>query len=408
MAQVAEPATIPRDLTVDEGFSNPLGFHNPRPRFSWKLPVSAKRQTAYRLEVSSRSHLWDSGWVESEQSTFVPYEGPPFGARERVTWRVNVRDERRREFGWSATAGFELGLLSADDWQASWIRPAQASDPIAEPVASLRRSFALAQTVARARLYVTAHGLFTLSLNGSRVGTDHFANGFTPYDTRIDTLTYDVTDLLKSGENHLLVSLATGWYAGRYPFETKQVGPYGPHPELLAQLELTFEDGSTRQIVTDGAWEGSFHGPIRSASLYDGEHYDARQVISDWQPVLANPRLGSARLQPKPFAPVRAATTLAACSVVEAAPGRWIFDLGQNIVGWARIHIPAEADQTVTLRFAEMLQADGTLYTANYRTAKSTDTYTASDTGPVTWEPQFTFHGFRYVELSGLPADSTP
>ena len=414
IATVMTPSTLPADparaLSVGPGLVSPLGYPDAAPTFSWKLPAGVSRQTAYRIEAKAgnRAWTWDSGWVESDRSTFVPCGGTPLVSRDQVTWRVTFRDEAGRDSGWSEAATFEVGLLSASDWKAKWIRPAAESDPNKEPVACLRRVFAVTKSIARARLHVTARGVFELELNGRRIGNDHFANGFTSYKKRIDTLTYDVTPLLRSGDNVLMGLLGSGWYGGRFPFAAKKAGPYGTDTALLAQLEIVFSDGSVETIASDEAWEGTFTGPIVSSSFYDGETYDARRKLSDWGRVVADANLGAAKLTPKPFAPVRETTTLRTRKITQPQPGRHVFDLGQNMVGWARIRIPVEKDQTISIRFAEMLQADGTLYTANYRSAKSTDTYTAAEKGTIEWEPHFTFHGFRYVELSGLAAGATP
>lgn len=407
-ASLQASAAPAESLTVGEGFVNPLGFHNASPTFSWKLPVGVKGQTAYRIETKAGEKSWDSGWAESEQSTFVRYGGEPFASQQQVEWRVSFRDEKGKDSGWSKPAHFEIGLLSAADWQAQWIRPSQEMSTNGEPVANLRRTFTIGKKVAKARVYVTARGLFELKLNGVRVGNDYFASGFTDYNKRIDTSTYDVTSQLRSGSNTVEAMLGTGWYAGRLPFETKNVGPYGKHPELLFQLEVTYKDGSHGTIVSDGQWEGTFEGPLLSSSIYDGESYDARKELTNWKTVQTSSELGPARLEPKPFPPVREAQTLAVQTIAEPQPGRFVFDLGQNMVGWARIKVPAEKDQTVTIRFAEMLNDDGTLYTNNYRTAKSTDTFTAAKTGVIEWEPHFTFHGFRYVELSGFSTTMKP
>jgi len=276
-----------------------------------------------------------------------------------------------------------------------------------EPVATLRRGFPLSKPVKHARLYVTARGVFDLQINGESVGRDVFANGWTSHGKRLDTLTYDVTSQLKSGQNAIQARLAAGWYAGRLGWQHDK-SMQGRKAELLLQLEITHQDGSTETIVSDEKWEGTFKGPILSSGLYDGEVYDARIQTDGWRPVIANAELGAARLTPKPFPPVRAIETLATKNITEPQPGRFVFDLGQNMVGWAKLTIPVVKDQTVTIRFAEMLNKDGTLYTANYRSAKSTDFYTAAATGTVEWEPSFTFHGFRYVELSGFPAGAKP
>jgi alpha-L-rhamnosidase len=409
-----------QSLSVGEGFHNPLGYYNATPTFSWKLPLGVKKQSVYDIEVTVNGTTTDSGWVQSDQSVWVPWAGAPLLSRSRGTWRVNFRDENGEEGGWSEPATFELGLLSAADWKAKWIHPAVAAAPKSVPgkasrtaldresVACLRRSFHVTKKIARARVYVTARGLFELHLNGQRVGNDHFANGFTSYSKQIDTLTYDVTNQLRAGDNTLEGLLATGWYAGRYPFAPKQRGPYGRDPALLLQMEIAYEDGSMESIVSDDRWEAASDGPVVSSSIYDGEEYDARRQPSDWAPVVAEADLGSARLIPKPFSPVRETNTLTVQQITQPQPGRYVFDLGQNMVGWARVNIPVEKDKTITLRFAEMLKDDGTLYTENYRSAKSIDTYTAAQTGTIQWEPHFTFHGFRYVELSGLPANAKP
>ena len=397
-----------QSLTIGEGFTHPLGFHDATPTFSWKLPAGVKKQTAYRIEAKAGSKTWDSGWISSDQSTFVPYGGEPLASRQRVAWRVSFRDENGKDSGWSEPASFEMGLLSLADWKADWIRPAGKEDLTKESVAMLRRKFSLAKKVASARVYVTARGVFELSLNGQRVGHDHFANGFTAYHKRLDTVAYDVTKQLRAGDNTLEGLLGAGWFAGRLPFETKKIGPYGRDTALLVQLEITYVDGSAETIASDEKWEGTFEGPIVSSSLYDGEDYDARRQPTNWAPVTVIADLGTAALTPKPFAPVRETQTLAVKEITEPQPGRYVFDLGQNMVGWARIKVPVEKDKTVTIRFAEMLKDDGTLYTENYRTAKSTDTYTAAATGTIEWEPHFTFHGFRYVELSGLPPGAKP
>lgn len=411
LANLQTSGAAVHSLTVGEGFVDPVGFHDATPTFSWKLPEGMKKQTAYCLEVTSEGKtLWESGWVTSDQSVFVPYAGEALASRQKVAWRVNIRDEKGKESGWSKPASFELGLLSAKEWKAQWIRPQGATDPKAEQVAWLRRAFTLPKDkeIAKARLYVTARGFFTLQLNGGRVSQDLFANGWTSYLNRLDTLTYDVTGQLKKGDNTFEAMLGTGWYGGRIGWENKPRGFYGVDPELLLQLEITYKDGTRETVVSDGHWEGTRNGPILNASIYDGEIVDARKEVTGWAPVTATADLGTARLTPKPFPPVRVTETLAVKQITEPSPGRFVFDLGQNMVGIPKIRIPVEKDQTVTLRFAEMLNSNGTLYTANYRSAKSIDLYTPATSGTIEWRPTFTFHGFRYVELSGLPKDAKP
>lgn len=397
-------------LVVSEGAVNPLGFHDAMPTFSWKLPEGTRKQTAYHIELHdghTQKVLWDSDWVESDQSLLVAYSGEALVSRQRVLWRVRFRNEDGVESQWSAQAHFELGLLNVTDWHAQWIAPRSKVDPEREAVSYLRRSFCVEQPIKQARLYVTARGIFNIELNGQRVSNDYFANGWTAYDKRIDTLTYDVTDVLQANDNSILAMLGAGWYAGRIAWlHDKKL--LGRRPELLFQLEILYADGSRQMVVSDQQWEGTTDGPILSSGLYEGEYVDARRQITGWEPVYAESDLGVAKLVPKPFAPVRAIETRAAQAVSEPEAGRYVFDLGQNMVGWPKLTVPLEQGKPLRIRFAEMLNADGTLYTENYRSAKSEDSYIAAETGEVTWEPMLTFHGFRYVELSGFAATVKP
>ncbi|MCP5532634.1 MAG: family 78 glycoside hydrolase catalytic domain [Akkermansiaceae bacterium] len=280
----------------------------------------------------------------------------------------------------------------------------------------LRRDFTLGKTIRSARLHVTAKGLYEIRINGSKVGRDFMAPGWTPYAKKIETLTYDVTGGLRKGANVIGAILGEGWYAGRLGWGSHEAGH--AKPELLLQLEIKYDDDSSDTIVSDGAWKATDRGPIRFSGIYDGETYDARMEMpgwdkpgyddSGWKSVIATPPAADERVAPKRHHPVRIVKEVTAKSVNEPTPGRFVFDLGQNIVGWPKLRIPVRKDQTVTVRFAEMLEKDGTLYTANYRRAKSTDHYTAAEDGTVTWHPVFTFHGFRYVELSGLPEGTKP
>lgn len=410
----ASPA---HSLTVSESFTDPIGFYDSTPTFSWKLPRRTAKQSAYRVEVTSDELLWDSGWVESDQSVLVPYEGEPLTSRQQVVWRVNFRDGAGQPAGWSEPATIEMGLLSSRDWAASWIRPAAEIDTAQERVAWLRKGFGVSKPVRRARLYVTARGVFQASLNGTQVGSEVLAPGWTSYSKRIDTLTYDVTNLLERGHNAIGVALGTGWYAGRLGWKHDK-GLFGRFPEALVQLEIVYQDGSKQSVLSDNEWKATHDGPIRSASLYDGEHYDARKAMpgwdragfddTRWDPVIAEMELGEARLAPKPFGTSVVTETVPTVSVAEPAPGHFVFDLGQNLVGWMALEMPGVAGEPIQVRCAEMLNPDGTIYTDNYRTAKSTNVYTPAETGVFRWKPTFTFHGFRYLELTGVPEGTTP
>lgn len=405
----------PGRLVLDEGFVDPLGFHNPSPRFSWRLPDGVRRQAAWRIEVRDADTgklLWDSRVRRSDQSVRIPYDGLPLRSRQRAAWRVACLSDSGEQSDWSEPADFEMGLLSTDDWKGSWIRPRKDMDTQLEAVCCLRREFTVKGAVKQARLYATARGIFEPRLNGERVGEDYFLPGWTSYSKRVDTLTYDVTDRLTEGPNVLGAILGSGWYAGRIGWKHEAGYYFGQHPDLLMQLEIVYEDGRRQLVVTDRNWKSTWDGPVRTSSYYDGERYEAAREMPGWDAAGFIPRgwdavreaaIGDVELRPKPFAPVRRTGVLHPVEVMEPEPGRFIFDLGQNMVGWARVRIPVEQGREVKIRFAEAMSSN-TLYVANLRSAKCTDCYLPAQTGEIDWEPIFTYHGFRFVELTGLPA----
>lgn len=403
-----------------EHLTDPLGIDERAPRLSWRLASTRRgaRQTAYRLvaasspdRLASAPDLWDTGVVRSDRCLDVVYAGKPLESRQTVCWRVQVRDEDSRRSAWSATARFEMGLLKAEDWTAAWIgRPIESREG-SQPCPHLRREFGVESKPTRARLYVTARGLFEVWINGRRVGNDYFTPGWTEYAKRIPYHVYDVTDLLQAGNNALGAILGDGWYAGYLAWQDRRF-VYGDQLSLLAQLELEFADGRVETIGSDGSWKTAF-GPLLKSDIYNGETYDARREMPRWDAAGFNDRgWQAATVFPPPAAalvarkdlPVRKQEELPALTLAEPTPGTYVFDLGQNMVGWARFRLSGESGDTVTIRYAEMLNADGTMYTANLRSAKATDRYVCRGNGQEVFEPRFTFHGFRYVELTGLRA----
>ncbi len=280
--------------------------------------------------------------------------------------------------------------------------------PLQSP-AQLRRTFRLTKPVARARLHSTALGLYEAHLNGVRVGRDQLAPGWTDYRKRVAYQTYDVTDALHSGANALGVTLAPGWYAGNIAWLGQ--AQYGERPALLAQLEVVYADGSTERITTDQQWRAAT-GPLLTADVLMGEEYDARKETpgwsspgfddTGWQPAVTAADV-TAEVVAQTDAPTRVEREIKPVGVTEPAPGVHLFDLGQNMVGSVRLTVSGPAGRKIRIRHAEVLNPDGTAYTANLRTARPVDTYTLKGGGPETYEPRFTFHGFRYVEVTGYP-----
>ncbi len=401
---------------------NPLGQHDATPRLSWQLAAGHRRgarQAAYRITVSrsrtGAADLWDSGWVKSDATHDIPYAGQALASRQRAWWRVEVRDELGQTSA-SAPAFWEMGLLAANDWSGQWIGSALAGGPDSTvPSPYLRTIFNLAKPVADARLFVTALGLYEFEINGTRVGVEQFAPGWTDYEKRVQYQAYDITALLQPGANAAGAVLGDGWYSGRIGWRAR--GYYGDRPRLLAQLVITYRDGSTETLATDGAWRTAF-GPIVENDIMAGETHDARRELTGWSraayddsgwvpatvfpapAIELSPSIGPlvrATQEIKPVAPPRK---------MEIWPAPiWIFDLGQNIAGRIRLRVKGQAGQILKIRYAEILNPDdNTLYTDNLRAARCTDFYILrGDPAGETWEPKFTFHGFRYVEVAGHP-----
>lgn len=272
----------------------------------------------------------------------------------------------------------------------------------------LRKGFRVEREVASARVYATALGVYELHLNGQRVGDEYFAPGWTDYRRRVQYQTYDVTRQMKAGENVLGAMVGPGWFSGRAGlFHIREF--YGRTPALLAQLEIMYTDGTTERIVSDGSWM-RHDGPIMAADMMDGEIYDATSAVENWSRAGTHPggwspvtvREERRNLEAQRDPPVRVLRELRDVLLSEPAPGRWTFDLGQNMVGVVRVRVNEAPGTVLTIRHAEMLNADGTIYTENLRGAAATDMYICRGGGVEEWQPRFTFHGFRYVEITGL------
>jgi alpha-L-rhamnosidase len=412
---------------------NPLGLGETKPRLSWQLTAvnPAARglaQTARQILVAAspealardQGDLWDSGRVASDDTGPVVYQGRPLASRASCWWKVRVWDQAGEASAWSEPAQWSIGLLAPSDWTARWIgAPWQGAGQTGARAPYLRRAFTLDQKPVSARLYVTALGLYEASLNGARIGQDSFTPGWTDTNKRVQYQVYDVGAQLVVGENVLGAILGDGWYCGHVAQKGREV--YGDRPKLLAQLELTLADGRREAIVTDESWQVA-SGPILENDLLMGESYDARQELpgwlsggrpaGDWQPARLFPT-PAIELSPMLAGTVQAHETLVAPAAPRKLPGwgshRFIYDFGQNLVGNVTLRVTAPAGTTLKLRYAEMLGADGELYVDNLRTARATDFYTCKgDPAGESWTPRFTFHGFRYAEISGLPRELAP
>jgi alpha-L-rhamnosidase len=411
-----------------ESFVNPLGLGETKPILSWRANGAAGSfSKAWRIVVaassealaSERDLTWDSGWVAQERVNQAAYAGPALGSRQRCWWKVALQDGDGAVSPWSQPAFFELGLLQRSEWTGKWIGSSVVGGPrTTSPAPYLRTEFAAKSGIASARLYVTALGLYECRINGARVGEDVFTPGWTEYRKRVQYQVYEVTDLLRPGANAIGAILGDGWYCGYIGWRTRQY--YGDRPRFLAQLEITFADGSRQIVATDQGWKTA-SGPILESDLMMGESYDARLDLGTWSspgydekgawhPVRVFPDPGielTASASPR----VRQTGELRAKG---STNNNWewnksssTLDFGQNLVGRARIKVKAPAGTTIRLRYAEVLNPNGSIYTENLRAARCTDCYTCSGDKEETWESRFTFHGFRYVEYGGLPDKGT-
>lgn len=398
-----------------EHLVEPLGVAAHRPLLSWRL-VSARRgdtPASYRVVLTEGgATVWDSGEVADPAAVSARYPGE-LASRTRYHWQVTVTAED----GAANTAGswFETGN---DTWTGAWIThdPSEVDvvdapdegavalpDHGLRPAIDLHRTLTVHTAPVRARLYVTARGLYEAHLNGTRAGDHELAPGWTDYRDRIDYQTHDVTDLITPGTNVLDVTIADGWWSGYAGFDPRRAGAhYGTFPQLLAELHLDHADGTHEVIATDGTWQAR-RSRVRYADLLMGECHDLSRAPGDWGPATV---VGTdhARLTAQVAPPVRATEELRARTVTRQGD-RHLVDFGQNIAG--RVRLTARnltPGDRVVIRHGEALDDDGTLHTANLRTAKATDVLVAGAGTETlaTFEPRFTYHGFRYAEVTGL------
>ena len=418
------PTTTISHLTCEYRI-DPMGIDVLQPRLSWQLESNQRgtRQTAYRILVAASETdlyggniLWDSGKVTSDQSIHVRYGGPGLVSGQRVYWKVWVWDEGGQGAE-STPAWWEMGLLEQTNWQGQWIGAPFVGGPrTTSPAPYLRKEFEVTKQIVSARLYVTALGLYECYLNGTRVGEALLTPGWTDYNKHVQYQAYDVTAFIHSGMNVIGAILGDGWAVGHISWVGRQ--RYTDHPQLLAQIALLYADGSHEIIASDKSWKIT-QSPILESDMLMGESYDARREITDWC---------NSGYDDKSWWPAEVFAAHEAALVATNGPAvkrqeelrpvnireipdfvnqRWIFDLGQNMVGWVRLRVRGEKGVTVSIRYAEVLYPDGTLYTENLRSARNTDYYTLKGGEEEVWEPHFLFHGFRYVELSGFPGIPT-
>ncbi len=410
-----------------EYHTNPVGIDVRKPRLSWQLVSNRRemRQSAYHILVAdslakleqNTGNLWDSKRVSSDQSIQVEYTGSIPQTGQRCYWKVMVWDARDEHSPWSEVAYWEMGLLEASEWHADWIAADIAEDKsVMSPSPMFRTEFEIREKVRSARVYATALGTYELHLDGRRVGDAYFTPGWSSYQERLQYQTYDVTDQLSAGRHALGAIVADGWYRGNLAnFRGDGRCTYGDTLALYLQMVITYVDDRTEIITTGGGWR-SATGPILYSDHYMGEKYDAQLEKSGWSEVgyddsgwagttLIDPPDANIVAQTGPL--VRKMHEIVPIEVLTTPDGDTVVDFGQNMVGWIRLKVDGVAGTTITVRHAEVLDAEGNLYTANLRPAKQTITYILKGAEAEQYEPHFTFQGFRYVAVEGYPGTLT-
>ena len=409
-----------------------------QPRFSWNYESEAQSviQTSYRIIVASSiesaqkgiGDLWDSQVVKSSQMLYIPYEGTALKSRDNAYWKIiaTVTANGKKAKVESDIQFFEISLLNQEDWQAKWIGHEFNDDVLVghTRVAAryLRKEFELQNEIQEARLYVSGMGVYSAYLNGQEVAPEELLKPtLSWYPKQLYFNTYDVTKMLCKGENAIGIILEGGRFttirntANANGWDGPEFVPHFGTPRMILQLEVTYKDGQQEMITSDETWKITNLGPIRTANEYDGETYDENYDLGEWnatgyddstwlQAALVEAPEG--QLSPQPNPNITVMEKLKPVSVFQKGD-KWMLDMGQNMVGFINMEVSnQQPGDTITLRFAELLTPDSLLYTANLRGAECTDRYVngiqRTENGKPQWHPMFVYHGFRYVEATGL------
>ena len=420
-----------------ELLNSPQGIDCAAPRLSWEITGDGRgiQQTAYRILVASsleklnagEGDLWDSKKVKSNTSVNVPYGGKPLESRAKCYWKVKVITNRGSS-AWSMPTSWSVGLLNPSDWQARWTGLDKSfKDDVLGVRTRLaaryfRKEFDASQKPVKAVMYISGLGFYKLYINGKTIGEQEFAPTPTDYSKVVKYNIFDVTDELIQGTNVIGVTLGNGrFFSMTYDksqdgFEDRNDIRHFGFPKMIMQLELTCADGSKQIVISDDSWKVTADGPIRANHEFDGEEYDATMEMPGWnvtgyddsswmQAELVEEPGG--KLEAQRNLNMKIMETIHPVGITQPKPGMYILDMGQNMVGWVSMKVKGKAGDKVKLRFAEVLQDDGTMYLANIRGAKVTDLYTLKGGDTEVFEPVFTYHGFRFVEITGYPGTPT-
>ena len=408
-----------------ENLISPIGLDIVKPRFSWILAGDKRNttQTAYEIRVaksetelnSEKNLVWNSGKVPSGESVHVTYSGPTLQSGTRYFWKVKVWDNTGKASKWSEVTFWQTGIFDKSLWKAKWIVPGYPEDTINRPCPYFRKQFDQTKKISSATLYITSHGLYEASINGKRVGDAYLTPGWTSYKKRLQYQVYDVTGQLNTGPNVIGIKLGNGWYRGIIGFSSN-INVYGKDIALLLQLEIKYSDGTSETVISDESWKTST-GEIIYSEIYNGETVDARLEKKDWNRPGFNDS-GWENAKSADFTkenlvgtynePVRKKEIFKPVKVFSTPKGEKVIDFGQNLVGWVKFNVKGKAGDKITISHAEVLDKFGNFYTENLRAAKAQDNYILKGGIVETFEPHFTWHGFRYIKIEDYPGEVNP
>ena len=374
----------------------PMGLEILNPRLSWQMKATNRgaKQTAYQILVADNEadlkkdigNVWNSGIVKSEQSIKIDYAGKTIESRKRYFWKVKVWNEKNKSTQYSESSWWEMALLKKEDWSAHWIGKNGTDGKSIE----LQKEFSLGKRATRARIYVTGVGAYHLIFNGKKVGQDFLTPGFINDSKAIPYQIYEISNEdLSIGINFITATLGNAWQKENMP------------NKLLFQMEMEFYDGSRQTVISDESWKTRL-SPIVSNLIYMGEVYNAQlEYGKDWEnAAIVDDAKSPQELKPLILPQMRIIKEIKAVKITEPRKGRYVFDFGQNIVGYAYLQTEGKATKEVELKYAETLTEKGL---AEQKGIKPTDKYLLKGYGVEKWEPKFSYHGFRYVEVEGLP-----
>ncbi|UCE41879.1 MAG: family 78 glycoside hydrolase catalytic domain, partial [Candidatus Aminicenantes bacterium] len=376
-----------------EYLENPIGMDTKKPRFSWMLKHSERgqTQTAFQLIVSSDplaedADIWDSNKIVSDRSLLVAYDGKSLESDRTYFWKVRYWDDQDVPSPYSQVAQFDTGLFNPEDWEGEWIGGKN----------QLRKEFFVNGQVKRGRVYVCGLGYYELRLNGKKVGNNVLDPSYTTYEKRVLYTSFDITSFLHDGNNALGVMLGKGWSTVRL---------------LKLQLNIELENGNRMTVFSEPSWK-QIDGPIVQDSIYNGEVYDARFETPGWDcpeyddtawTVVETGIVPKGTLSAQMIQPIQIMDTIVPLEMTNPATGVYVFDMGQNFSGWVELRVSGPRGHEVHLRHAELLYENGMINQENLREARAEDVFILSGQGMEIYQPRFTYHGFRYVELTGYP-----